>query len=140
MYKFKWFKGIQHLFALYSYKNGRNKATCIPMYMGSRHQFLVGGTTCKMLPYVGIWCNILACLVYAWLYNTSMCNIFSCFCAFLCHTQACQLSRIFRESHGFSRNLTLSRCRYSNSRILGTQAATDFFCMLKSVVYPHSVD
>ena len=32
--------------------------------------------------------------------------------------QACQLSRIFRESHGFRTNLTYSRVRYSNSRIL----------------------
>ena len=32
--------------------------------------------------------------------------------------QACQLSRIFRESHGFTDNLTFSRVGYSNSRIL----------------------
>ena len=30
----------------------------------SRDQFLVGGSSCKMLPYVEIWCNILACMVY----------------------------------------------------------------------------
>ena len=32
--------------------------------------------------------------------------------------QACQLSRIFRESHGFTDNLTFSRVGYSKSRIL----------------------
>ena len=55
--------------------------------------------------------------------------------------QACQLSRIFRESHGFTDNLTLSRVGYSNSRILVVEE--DKFARepykakyLKSNVYP----
>ena len=55
--------------------------------------------------------------------------------------QACQLSRIFRESHGFTDNLTLSRVGYSNSRSLVVEE--DKFARepykakyLKSNVYP----
>ena len=59
----------------------------------------------------------------------------------LSRIQACQLSRIFRESHGFTDNLTLSRVGYSNSRILVVEE--DKFARepykakyLKSNVYP----